>query len=190
MELECLTLKNAGEPLQILADFLKTMVAVMKYGKTVIYRGEVFYIPCYLFTFEIPKTKEIYLILQSALCESTAFFSAKSGACQEPQTCDQRCVLQFHKTQEKAAEEMKRKIQLNRKMRQMFRKYRPVQKSAACVYVPEHSFYVKGKQNHLFLVDPLLGKVDFANLPEAEARFAENYLADLHSQKSGLSLVP
>ena len=75
-------------------------------------------------------------------------------------------------------EEVEKKIQLNKKMRKMFQKYHFELIEQTTIYLPEQTFYGRGKKDTLFLVDGFLQKVDFKNLPSVEKRFAENYLKE------------
>ena len=70
---------------------------------------------------------------------------------------------------------------MNRKMRKLFKKFHFEETQLRTVYLPEQTFYVKGKENYLFLVDNLLGKVDYKHLKDVEMRLADNYLKKLKS---------
>lgn len=179
MKIACI-LRSDGEakPLQVLAEFLKKPVASIKYGKTVIYEGETYYIPYAMLTYQIKETKEQYVFLDSRISEDVLVFRqtyTDSVKIQE-QDADGSRILAGQRSDEVIRQEIQKKIIMNRKMRKLFKKLHFEEQKLQTVYLPEQSFYVKGKTEYLFLVDSLLEKVDYKHLRDVETRFAKNFL--------------
>lgn len=176
MEIACVCHKETVKARDILADFLKSFAAVTKYGRTVIYGGETYYIPCYMLTYQVEETGEKYGFLASALCEDISVFKLDESAGIElvPREALPDYVLQGRKTEETAREEVSRKIRLNKRLRKMFIRFHIHEISCQPVYLPEQTFYVEGKSTNLFLVDGFLRKVDFKHQGEVGKRFVEN----------------
>lgn len=178
MKVEYLFRENMTPPIEILANFLRSLAGVVKYGRTVIYDGERYFLPCYRLVYRIRETGETYVFLDSGLSEEVSVFKENgSGAvtvrCEE---VEDGFILEGHKTEEAARQEIEKKIRLNKKMRKMFLKYHFEEQELTTVYLPEDTFYVKGKEEYLFLVDGFLGKVDYRHLEEVKRRFAERYM--------------
>ena len=74
MEITCIYQRNTNNPQNILADFLKGFAAVTKYGRTVIYEGETYYLPYYMKTCQVEETGEKYGFLAGVLCEDISVF--------------------------------------------------------------------------------------------------------------------
>lgn len=176
MEIVCISHRNVINPRDILADFLRGFVAVTKYGRTVIYEGDAYYLPYQMLTFQVEETGEQYGFLAGMLCEDISVFKLEENTGIE--ICGKEVsgeyVLQGKKTKERVREEIFRKIKLNKRLRKMFAHFTIKELSFCPVYLREQAFYVKGRSMNLFLVDDFLQKVDFKHLEAVEKRFAEN----------------
>lgn len=176
MEIAYINHKETVNARDILADFLKTFAAVTKYGRTVIYEGEDYYLPYYLLTYQTEETGEVYGFLSGILCEDISVF--KLGENTDIEICRRETpeayVLWGEKTEEAVRKEVSRKIKLNKRMRKMFIRFHMNELSLQAVYLKEKTFYVKGKSTNLFLVDNFLRKVDFKQLKAVKKRFVEN----------------
>lgn len=178
MKIECLQRENGRENREILADFLRTMIAVTKYGRTTIYDGELYYIPYTAVSYYVRETAERYDFIASEISEDVSVYKQDERNCLKLRTLDvdEDYVLQGTRSSGALLEEVEKKIQLNKKMRKMFQKYHFELTEQKTIYLPEQTFYGRGKKDTLFLVDGFLQKVDFKNLPSVENRFAENFL--------------
>lgn len=178
MKITYLIRKDAEKPLETLAGFLKKAAAVMKYGRTTIYEGDVYYLPYTMVEYRIEETKEVYIFLGSRISDDICVFRKDKRTPMEllDGETDEAYILSPKKEETEVQEEVIRKIRLNRKMRKMYRKYHFEQAALRTVYLPEQAFYVKGRSKYLLLVDPLLGKIDYKHLDQIEKKFAENYL--------------
>ena len=165
MNMECLIQTNGIAPMEILANFLKTFGAVMKYGHTTLYEGDCYYIPYYMMTYQVEETGESYAFLNSQLSEDISMFPMGGSVSLklEQKEVDACFLLNGEKEESEARQQIRKKLQMNRQLRKL-------------VYIQEQSFYAKGKSEYLFLVDGFLGKVDFKHLGAVERRFAENYI--------------
>ena len=132
MKIECLQQKKEIDKKEILASFLRTIVAVARYGRTTIYEGDTYYVPYTIVSYQVEETKEIYRFITSEVSEDVAVFRQ-----------DEKKVIEMVETE---ADER---------------------------YVVEG---VRGNEELLKEVDPLLQKVDFKNLSAVEERFAKNYM--------------
>ena len=176
MEIKWISHREAVNARDILADFLKGFVAVAKYGRTVIYEGDAYYLPYQMLTYQVEETGEKYGFLAGMLCEDISFFKLEGKTDIEissEEVC-QAYVLQGEKNEERIREEISRKIKLNKRLRKMFMRFKMRELSFQPVYLREQAFYVKGKSMNLFLVDDFLQKVDFKHLEAVEKRFVEN----------------
>lgn len=180
MKVECLLRENGRNNREILADFLRTLIAVTKYGRTTIYDGELYYIPYTVISYRVQETGERYDFLASEISEDVSVYKQDENSCLKRQMMevDEAYVLKGSRDQDCLLEEVEKKIQLNKKMRKMFQKYHFELIEQTTIYLPEQTFYGRGKKDTLFLVDGFLQKVDFKNLPSVEKRFAENYLKE------------
>ncbi len=178
MKITYMLRKDAEKPLETLAGFLKKAAAVMKYGRTTIYEGDIYYLPYAMVEYRIEETKEVYVFLGSRISDDICVFRKDERAAVEllDEEADEAYILPPQKEEADVQEEVIRKIWLNRKMRKLYRKYHFEQAALRTVHLPEQAFYVKGKSEYLLLVDPLLEKVDYKHLSQVEKRFAENYL--------------
>lgn len=178
MKIECLQRENGRENREILADFLRTLIAVTKYGRTTIYDGDTYYIPYTMVSYHVQETNERYDFIASEISEDVSVYRQDQKNYLKLLTleADEHYVLQGTRDSELLLEEVEKKIQLNKKMRKMFQKYHFELTTYKTIYLPEQTFYGRGKKDTLFLVDGFLQKVDFKNLPAVEKRFAENYL--------------
>lgn len=179
MEIACVCHGEAVDARSILADFLKSFAAVTKYGRTVIYEGDTYYTPHYMFVYRVENTGEKYGFLAGMLCEDISVFRLDGDADIkiDPREVDGAYVLRGEKTKEAAREEVCRKIKLNKRLRKMFMRFHMEEISLQQVYLAEQTFYVKGKSTFLFLVDSFLRKVDFKHQGEVEKRFVKNCMA-------------
>lgn len=176
MEIVCIGHRENINARDILADFLKGFAAVTKYGRTVIYEGEAYYLPYSMLVYEVEETGEKYGFLAGELCEDIAVF--KLGEDTDIEICREEVpeshVLEGRKDEAAVREEITRKIKLNKRLRKMFIRFHMRELSLQTVFLREQTFYVKGKSMNLFLVDSFLRKVDFKNIAEVEKRFVEN----------------
>lgn len=178
MKAECLIRKGAAPQLEVLLNFLKSTAAMIKYGKTVVYEGETYYIPYYRQNYHVQETGETYVFLNSQLSDDIAVYKENGSVMTEliEEQVQDCYVLKGKKIEKDAKLEIQKKIKLNRKMRKTSVKYHLEEQPVSTVYLPEQTFYVKGKSNYLFLVDGFLGKVDYRHLEEVKRQFAQNYL--------------
>ena len=178
MKIECMQQKKEIDKKEILANFLRTIVAVARYGRTTIYEGDTYYVPYTIVSYQVEETKEIYRFITSEVSEDVAVFRQDEKKVIEmvETEADERYVVEGMRSNEELLEEVEKKIRLNKKMRKMFQKYHFELQEIKTVYLPEQTFYGRGKKDYLFLVDPLLQKVDFKNLSAVEERFAKNYM--------------
>ena len=178
MKIECLQQKKKIDPKEILANFLRTILAVARYGRTTIYEGDIYYVPYTTVSYQVEETKEIYQFITSKVSEDVAVFKQDEKRSIEMVTmdADEHYIVDGTRGNEELLEEVEKKIRLNKKMRKMFQKYHFKLQEIKTVYLPEQTFYGRGKKDYLFLVDPLLQKVDFKNLSAVEERFAKNYI--------------
>ncbi len=176
IEITCIYQRNTNNPQNILADFLKGFAAVTKYGRTVIYEGETYYLPYYMKTCQVEETGEKYGFLAGVLCEDISVFRLDDKAEIDilSEEVPAEYVLAGEKRKETIRAEISRKIRLNRRLRKMFTRFHIHELSLQPVYLPEQTFYGKGKSTYLFLVDSFLGKVDFKHQKAVEKRFVEN----------------
>lgn len=176
MEITCISHKETVNARDILADFLKSFAAVTKYGRTVIYDGEDYYLPYYLLACQIEETGERYGFLAGVLCEDISVFKMVEDTDIEDSLREvpEDYVLQGEKQKDAVREEISRKIRLNKRLRKMSVHYHMRELSLEMVYLREKTFYVKGKSMYLFLVDDFLRKVDFKHLGAVKKRFLEN----------------
>lgn len=179
MEIACICHRETGNARDILADFLKSFAAVAKYGRSVIYEGEIYYIPYYMIAYVVKETGEKYGFLAGVLCEDISVFKLDrdAGIEIEQKEVDEAYVLCGTKEKEAVREEVSRKIKLNKRLRKMFMRFHMEEVSIQPVYLAEQTFYVKGKSTFLFLVDNFLRKVDFKHQGEVEKRFVKNCMA-------------
>ena len=125
MKIECLQRENGRENREILADFLGTMIAVTKDGRTTIYDGELYYIPYTAVSYYVRETAERYDFIASEISEDVSVYKRDEQNCLELRTLDvdEDYVLQGTRSSGALLEEVEKKIQLNKKMRKMFQKY-------------------------------------------------------------------
>lgn len=178
MNMECLIQTNGIAPMEILANFLKTFGAVMKYGHTTLYEGDCYYIPYYMMTYQVEETGESYAFLNSQLSEDISMFPMGGSVSLklEQKEVDACFLLNGEKEESEARQQIRKKLQMNRQLRKLYSRYHLMEQSWKKVYIQEQIFYAKGKSEYLFLVDGFLGKVDFKHLGAVERRFAENYI--------------
>ena len=176
MEITCIGHREPVNARDILADFMKGFAAVTKYGRTVIYEGEDYYLPYYILTYQVEETGEKYGFLAGVLSEDISVFKLGEDTGIEfgRKDAPEAYVLQGEKSKETVREEVSRKIKLNKRLRKMFIRFHMRELSLETVYLRERTFYVKGKSTNLFLVDNFLRKVDFKHLEAVEKRFVEN----------------
>lgn len=181
MRIECLERQNPAEGKEILATFLRSMLAVARYGRTTIYEGDIYYIPYTMVTYLVEETKEQYRFLASEVSEDISVFreDGKNAIVFSQKEVEEPYLVPGLKEERQLLEEVERKIKLNKKMRKMFQRYQFTMTEMKTVYLPEQTFYGRGKKDDLFLVDQLLQKVDFKNLDSVERCFAQNYVNEI-----------
>lgn len=186
MKIECLQQKKEIDKKEILANFLRTIVAVAKYGRTTIYEGDIYYVPYTIVSYQVEETKEVYQFITSEVSEDVAVFKQDEKRSIEmvETEADKHYVVDGMRDNDELLEEVEKKIMLNKKMRKMFQKYHFELQEMKTIYLPEQTFYGRGKKDYLFLVDPLLQKVDFKNLSAVEERFAKNYMQSAEQKSS------
>ena len=178
MRIECLQRKNPADGKEILAGFLRSLMAVARYGRTTIYEGDTYYIPYTMVTYLVEETKEQYRFLASEVSEDISVFREDEKNAIEliSLETEEKYLVPGTKEETKLLEEVEKKIRLNKKMRKMFKRYHFTMIEIKTIYLPEQTFYGRGKKDNLFLVDQLLQKVDFKNLSSVETCFARNFL--------------
>lgn len=181
MRITCLQRDDAGDGKEVLASFLRTVGAVARYGRMTIYEGDVYYVPYSMVPYYIEETGETYVFIASEVSEDISVFK-QDGRNQISLTeleAEDDYILDVVRVQEELLPEIEKKINMNRRMRKLFAKYHVTRAQERTVYLPEQTFYGRGRGDHLFLVDLLLQKVDFRNLCQVEERFARHYITSL-----------
>lgn len=175
MQVNCLKYAEHREGKEILADFLKTFAGVSRYGRCVIYEGDIYYIPYIMVSYILEETGETYVFLASRVSEDISVYKAdeRTVFLKEAEV-EERYLLKPERDRGTLLEYIKKKIQLNRRMRKIFSRYQIHLSTIEEVYLPEQTFYGKGKSEYLFLVDEFLQKVDFRNLQPVQYRFLKN----------------
>lgn len=166
MEILSLERKDTISPTEVLANHLKTFASILKYGKTVIYKGDIYYIPYHMHLYRIQETNELYAFLCSQISEDIFIYKDNEKKQFSTKACevDEFYVVEAKKDTSTTAEEVNRKISLNNKIRKLKKKYTFLYEGVKSVYLPEQTFYVKGKTETLFAVDLFLSKVDFKHI--------------------------
>ncbi len=173
MRLRCLLRECAKDPKAALADFLRTPLARLRYGRAVIYAGDCYYLPYYRVSLAPPKGGPPLLFLGSALRDDVAV--CRDDAVQwDERDCPPSHILEPRKPPLEIRREIEKKIKMNRRLRRSFGAERVDAEAMELVYVREPSFLVQCREYRLFLVDPLTEKVDLRHLPLVEERFLEN----------------
>lgn len=184
MKIECLRQTGGKMNREILADFLRTLIAVAKYGRTTIYDGEIYYLPYTMMKYKVKETGEVYTFIASEVSDDVSVYKEEENIRLVLAKEDARpeYVIEGKKNNSELLEEVGKKIQLNKKMRKTFQKYQFDLTEVKTVYLPEQTFYGRGKKEYLFLVDHFLQKVDFKNLLPVEEQFAKNYLKEQNAR--------
>ena len=69
-------------------------------------------------------------------------------------------------------------MQLDHTIRKVLRRYHLEETAADLVYLAEPTFCIRGKSDDIFLVDPVLEKVDFSNFDAVQKIIVQRYLAN------------
>jgi hypothetical protein len=170
--------KAVREPQKILVDFLRTLPAAVKYGKTVLYEGETVYLPYLSAVYEIVQTKEKYSFLCSCTSRDIAVLSGQrfSELSINRTDADDDSIIPVSRTESEVMDEIETQIKLDRQIRKTAKYYRLNLVSTGRVYLRETVFYAKGRKNYIFPVDPLQGKVDFQNAGAINRHIAEIFV--------------
>ncbi|MCD8140010.1 MAG: hypothetical protein LUE17_09590 [Planctomycetaceae bacterium] len=171
MLVECLERHGARDSLQVLADFLRTPLARLRYGQATIYTGDVYCLPYYAVTIRPPREREFCLFLGSALRDDVAVCRLDRAMRLETRECDPGLVLEPRKDAPQVGREIAAKIKTNRRLRRAFGPGVTDGSPLRLLHVPTPSFLVRCRRYALFLVDPLTEKVDFRHLSAVEDRF-------------------
>ena len=125
MNMECLIQTNGIAPMEILANFLKTFGAVMKYGHTTLYEGDCYYIPYYMMTYQVEETGESYAFLNSQLSEDISMFPMGGSVSLklEQKEVDACFLLNGEKEESEARQQIRKKLQMNRQLRKLYSRY-------------------------------------------------------------------
>lgn len=171
MRLECLAREGGNDPKLVLADFLRTPLARIRYGRSTIYTGETYYIPYYRIALESPRESHPFIFLASAVKDDVAVCKADSSLRRSEEEADGQFVLDVKKDPLPVRREIEKKIKMNRRLRKSFARAAFSERDMRLVYVAEPSFLVQCRTYRIFLVDPLTEKVDFRHLAPVEERF-------------------
>lgn len=183
MQCSVLTRENGKDPTKILAAFLSTVPAILKYGRTTIYADDVYYLPCRRKVFRVRETGEAFSFLCSCVSESIAVMAMPGNGSGPNLPLEERNIPDDYaaapsRSPEETDEEIRQQMQLDHTIRKMLRRYHLEETAADLVYIAEPTFCVRGKSDDIFLVDPVLEKVDFSNLDAVQRIIARRYLAD------------
>lgn len=171
MWLDCLACDAPKDPMLVLADFLRTPLARLRYGKATIYSGDRYFVPYYMATLDAAREKDACLFLGGALHEDVCVCRPGPSLSVRKTECDESYVLEPCREANLVRREIEKKIQMNRKLRRTYGRCRIAEREMKLVYVSRPSFLVKCRKYRMFIVDPLTEKVDFRHLPSVESRF-------------------
>ncbi len=183
MQCSILVRENGKDPAAILTAFLGTVPAIVRYGRTVIYADDVYYIPYRRKVFCVRETGEAFAFLCSCVSESIAVMampgseSGRNFTLEERETQDRYAAVPTRSTEE-MDEEIRQQMQLDHTIRKVLRRYHLEETAVDLVYIAEPTFCVHGKSDYIFLVDPVLEKVDFSNYDAVQRIIARRYLED------------
>ncbi|MFA6856484.1 MAG: hypothetical protein WCR31_04675 [Treponema sp.] len=179
MEITYIVNEKAGrEPLKILTDFMRTLPAVVKYGKTILYEGETVYLPYLSAVYEIVQTKEKYTFICSCTSRDIAVLSGQrlTEVSINRTDADDDSICPVSRTESDVLEEIETQIKLDPGIRKTAKNYHMNLISTGRVYLRETVFYAKGRKNYIFPVDPLQEKVDFQNAGAVNRHIAEIFV--------------
>lgn len=182
MKITVIEKKDAKNGSMILASFLQTFIARLKYGRCVIYEGDDYFIPAAVLPFSVRETGEKYAFLSSLIADDYTLFKLDGNVTVRSCDLDENAaehVLDLKKKKEQGVDEIRKRMSLNTKLQKLKRRYTLDEDKPFLVYLKEQSFYAKGKKLTFFLVDPLLEKVDFRHVQAAKERFAKLALAKI-----------
>lgn len=183
MQCSVLTRENGRDPTKILAAFLSTVPAILKYGRTTIYADDVYYLPCRRKVFRVRETGEAFAFLCSCVSESIAVMAMPGNGSGPNFTVEERDIPDDYaaapsRSLEETDEEIRQQMQLDHTIRKVLRRYHLEETAADLVYLAELTFCVRGKSDDIFLVDPVLEKVDFSNFEAVQRIIVQRYLAN------------
>lgn len=170
--------EKTKEARDVLAAFLRSTLATLRYGHTVIYEGEVFYVPYVKSTYRISMSGESAIFLVNKLSMDVMIYgNSQQSLIQTNQIeADARFVIDGGYSDIDISAEIEKKMHLDKRMRKAITRFKPQLIDSSIVYVREQVCYVKGKDTYTFAVDSLTDKVDFQNINYIKKRIAENYL--------------
>lgn len=181
MERIVLARKNGKEPVEILAAFLSTVPAILKYGRTTIYTDDTYYIPYRRKVFLVRETGEEFQLLCSCVSENIAVM-ALPGSCNgqnfslETIELPEENLVAATRSMEDTDREIQQQMQLDHTIRKVLRRCHLEESVADQVYIAEQTFCVHGKSDYIFLVDPVSEKVDLSNFDSVQKIIAQKYL--------------
>lgn len=183
MQCSVLTRENGKDPTKILAAFLSTVPAILKYGRTTIYADDVYYLPCRRKVYRVRETGETFAFLCSCVSESIAVMGMPGNGSEPNFTVEERDIPDGYaaapsRSIEETDEEIRQQMQLDHTIRKVLRRYHLEETAEDLVYLAEPTFCIRGKSDDIFLVDPVLEKVDFSNFDAVQKIIVQRYLAN------------
>lgn len=180
MYIECLCRKDNDNLHIPLSNFLSNPFSRIKYGKSKIFMGDIYYIPYYAHIYNVLETGEEYIIMNSSLADDIFVLSLKlqNDITIQKIYSEDKYVLNTVKNIDISKEEVNKKLHLNNQFRKLLLRYKIDLISVKTIYIVIQTFYVQCKTNKLFLVDTISKKVDFKHFKFVEKSFIENYLND------------
>lgn len=162
----------------VLAAFLRSTIATLRYGHTVIYEGEEFYVPYMRNTYKISENGESATFLVNKLSMDVMIYGSSQQSLVQlnPLDMDEEFIIDGGYNDADINLEIEKKMHLDKRMRKTITRFKPQLIDSSIVYVREPIFYVKGRDTYVFAVDSLADKVDFQNIIFIKQRIAENYL--------------
>lgn len=176
MQITVIEKKDAKHGVVILASFLKTLIARLKYGRCIIYQGDAYFVPFAVLVFSVRETGEKYAFLSSLIADDYTLFKLDGNVSIRSYDLDKSTaehVLDMKKTKDQGVDEIRKRMSLNNKLQKLKRRYTLDEDEPFLVYLKEQSFYAEGKKLTFFLIDPLLEKVDFRHVYAAKERFVQ-----------------
>lgn len=171
--------KSQQKPaVEILSAFLRSVPALIRYGRTKIYEADTFYTPYRLEQYEVSETGEVYCLVCSYVSEDIAVFSEKrtGAACHTKEQISPAFRIRATRNESAVHDEIKNQMQLDHAIRKVLSGHHLNQVSTQTVFLPEQVYYANGKDTYVFAVDLFQEKVDFRNLSAIQERIASNYL--------------
>ncbi|MDD6690369.1 MAG: hypothetical protein PUE63_00770 [Lachnospiraceae bacterium] len=163
---------------EILSAFLRSVPALIRYGRTKIYEADTFYTPYRLEQYRISETGEVYCLICSYVSEDIAIFSECTGKIRQfSKHIPSEYRIHSIRSDRVVHDEIRNQMQLDHAIRKALSGYHLDQVAAHTVFLPEQVFYARGKDTYIFAVDLFQGKVDFRNLDAIQKRIASNFLA-------------